>query len=151
SQLDFALVAVDEHPRAGGGDLSEYGYLRLNPTLAKINEGEFVSIIQHPSGLPKQVSLRENKLIKIEADFLIYASATAPGSARSPLSNDSWQVVGLHSAGVPRTENGAWLTRSGKIAGPDTDDGDIDWIGNRGARASRIIDEVSKLPADGYL
>ena len=150
--LDFALVAIEARPRSGTSRLSDFGYLRLNPTLGKINTGEFVSIIQHPSGLPKQVSLRENKLISIEPNFLVYASDTAQGSSGSPLFNDSWQVVGLHSAGVPRTDaQGNWLTRTGQVAGPGADDSDIDWIGNRGARVSRIIDELKKLAADDFL
>ena len=150
--LDFALVAVEARPRSGAGRLSDFGHLRLNPTLGKINTGEFVSIIQHPSGLPKQVSLRENQLISIEPNFLVYASDTAQGSSGSPLFNDSWQVVGLHSAGVPRTDaQGNWLTRTGQVAGPGTDDSDIDWIGNRGARVSRIIEELEKLQADDFL
>jgi endonuclease G len=150
SGLDFTVVAVDEEPH-GGGDgaaLSGFGYLRLNPQLGKINEGEFISIIQHPSGLPKQVALRENKLLKIEADFLVYQSDTAQGSSGSPLFNDTWQVVGLHSAGVPKKNSkGQWLTKSGSVADDDTEDTDIDWVGNRGARISRVVEALRRAPA----
>lgn len=150
--LDFALVAIEPKARSGDKRLSDYGFLRLNPTVAKINEREFVSIVQHPSGLPKQVALRENQLLSIENDFLVYASDTAQGSSGSPLFNDSWQVIGLHSAGVPRKNaQGQWLTRSGQVAGRETDDADIDWIGNRGVRVSRIIEHVETLQANSYL
>ena len=151
--LDFAVVAIDERPDGrGDGNRSNYPYLRLNPHLGKINEGEFISIIQHPSGLPKQVALRENKLLRIESDFLVYRSDTAQGSSGSPLFNDTWQVVGLHSAGVPnKNAQGLWLTKTGAVADDDTDDADIDWIGNRGARASRIVAALHAEPADPLL
>jgi endonuclease G len=152
--LDFAVVAVDDHPNESGhpARISDYRFLRLNPQLGKINAGEFISIIQHPSGLPKQVALRENKLLGIETDFLVYSSDTAQGSSGSPLFNDTWQVVGLHSAGVPKKNlQGQWLTKSGSVANDDTDDGDINWIGNRGSRASRIINALRQAPSDPLL
>jgi endonuclease G len=153
-ELDFAIVAVDQSPDGDQGDagLTTYRYLRLNPNHGKINEGEFISIIQHPSGLPKQVALRENKLLKKEDNFLVYHSDTAQGSSGSPLFNDTWQVVGLHSAGVPRKNaKGQWLTKAGTIADNSTDDGEIDWIGNRGIRASRIVAALGEAPASPVL
>jgi endonuclease G len=153
-ELDFAIVAVDQSPDGDQGavGLTTYRYLRLNPNHGKINEGEFISIIQHPSGLPKQVALRENKLLKKEDNFLVYHSDTAQGSSGSPLFNDTWQVVGLHSAGVPRKNaKGQWLTKSGAVADNSTDDGEIDWIGNRGVRASRIVTALGEAPASPVL
>jgi endonuclease G len=152
ASLDFAVVAVDRNAEGGGGALSEFRYLRLNPRLHKINEGEFISIIQHPGGLPKQVALRENKLLSIEPNFLVYNSDTAQGSSGSPLFNDTWQIVGLHSAGVPKkNDQGRWLTKSGDVADDDTDDADIAWIGNRGARASRIVATLKEAPSGQLL
>ncbi|MBX3501623.1 MAG: DNA/RNA non-specific endonuclease [Alphaproteobacteria bacterium] len=148
--LDFALVAVDSQAEGGsdGATLESFRYLRLDPGLGKINQGEFISIVQHPSGLPKQVAMRENQLLRIETDFLVYRSDTAQGSSGSPLFNDTWQVVGLHSAGVPnKNSKGQWLTRTGAVADDDTEDGDIDWVGNRGARASRIVAAWHRAPA----
>jgi len=153
-ELDFAIVAVDQSPDGdpGNAGLTTYRYLRLNPNHGKINEGEFISIIQHPSGLPKQVALRENKLLKKEDNFLVYHSDTAQGSSGSPLFNDTWQVVGLHSAGVPRKNaKGQWLTKAGTVADNSTDDGEIDWIGNRGVRASQIVAALGNAPASPLL
>ena len=145
--LDFALIAVEQQSEDRSRALTEFPPLRLNPMLGKINEGEFISIVQHPSGSPKQVALRENKLLSIDENFLIYASDTAQGSSGSPLFNDSWQIIGLHSAGVPRKNDaGQWMTKGGKVADADTDDSKIDWIGNRGARASRIVNSVKARP-----
>lgn len=141
--LDYALVAVETQSEDGARMLAEFPPLRLDPKIGKINKGEFISVIQHPSGSPKQVALRENKLLSIDEQFLVYASDTAQGSSGSPLFNDSWQIVGLHSAGVPRkNEAGQWMTKKNTVADADTDDSDIDWIGNRGARASRIVNSI---------
>ncbi|MGH7551462.1 MAG: DNA/RNA non-specific endonuclease, partial [Longimicrobiales bacterium] len=139
-ELDFALAAISPVPLFGQGNLNDYGFLRLNQDVGKINQGEFMSIIQHPSGQPKQISLRENRLLDIKEQVLWYQSDTAQGSSGSPVFNDSWQIVALHHSGVPRTnEQGQWLLKNGQPAGPNADDGDIDWLANEGIRASRIV------------
>ena len=142
-ELDYALVAIAQTPVFGNGRLEDYGFLRLNPQTGKINVGEFATIIQHPSGQPKQVALRENELLEIDETTLLYQSDTAPGSSGSPVLNDSWQVVGLHHSGVPKKDsNGNWLLKNGEIASHFDDDADIDWIANAGIRASRIVKHV---------
>ncbi|MFN2130287.1 MAG: trypsin-like serine peptidase, partial [Anaerolineae bacterium] len=55
-KLDFALVAIGSEPIFGQGQLPSYGFLRIIRDEGKINPGEFVTIIQHPSGLPKQIA-----------------------------------------------------------------------------------------------
>lgn len=141
--LDFALAAISPEPFAGSGALDEYGFLRMQREVGKINPGEFVTIIQHPSGLPKQIAIRENKLLSIEELVLWYQSDTAQGSSGSPVFNDSWQIVGLHHSGKPKTDaQGNWLLKNGQIAGPDAEDAEIDWEANEGIRASRIVMHV---------
>jgi endonuclease G len=143
--LDFALVAIGPEPIFGQGHLKNYAFLRMIREQGKINPGEFVTIIQHPSGLPKQIALRENKLLSIEDLVLWYQSDTAQGSSGAPVFNDSWQLVALHHSGVPRTDaQGNWLLKNGQPAGPDAEDGDIDWRANEGIRASRIVAYVER-------
>ena len=141
--LDYALVAINSVPIFGDGDLEDYGFLRLNNSTGKIKPGEYATIIQHPSGQVKQVALRENELLKIDETTLLYQSDTAPGSSGSPVLNDSWQVVGLHHSGLPKTDAmGNWLMKNGEIADQFADDSDIDWIANEGIRASRIVNHI---------
>ncbi|MBX2876488.1 MAG: DNA/RNA non-specific endonuclease [Saprospiraceae bacterium] len=141
--LDYALVAINPSPVFGSGQLSDYGFLQMSNKIGKINRGEFATIIQHPSGQPKQIALRENEVLNIEDNQLLYQSDTAPGSSGSPVFNDSWQVVALHTSGIPRTnENGDWLLRDGSVATPADDDSEIDWIANAGTRASIIVNHV---------
>ncbi len=150
--LDFALVAIDISPFSGNGKLDSYGYVRMIREIGKVNPGECVNIIQHPSGQPKQVALRENKLLSIEEKVIWYQSDTAQGSSGSPVLNDSWQLVGLHHSGIPRTDpQGNWLLKNGSPAGADAEDGDIDWIANEGIRASRIVQFVDTYAEHGPL
>ncbi|MDB5045501.1 MAG: hypothetical protein JWQ08_1551, partial [Deinococcus sp.] len=86
--LDYSLVAVE-------GDTAAFGWLPLFGSNDKNLIGEALSIIQHPSGEPKQIALIENRLVDRLADFLQYDTATAPGSSGSPVFNDAWEVVAL--------------------------------------------------------
>lgn len=112
-ELDFTFVAVHDNPRAAKS-LAEFGHLPLVPERGKVIEGEYVSIIQHPSGGPKAVTLRENEVRAISGDFVHYLTDTEPGSSGSPVFNDQWAVVALHHAGVPDKERpGQWLANEG--------------------------------------
>ena len=141
--LDYSLVAVR-------GDVSAFGWLPLYGSADKNVLGEALSIIQHPSGEPKQVALRENRLIDRLPDYLHYETDTAPGSSGSPVFNDSWEVVALHHSGVPRTDaQGRPLRRDGQAIGPNDPDTLIDWIANEGVRVSRILEDLRGKPEAG--
>lgn len=103
-KLDFTLVAVEEKS-ADGTMLESYGYLPLLSQKGKALAGECVSIIQHPSGAPKAIALRENKITDIFEDYFHYSTDTKEGSSGSPVFNDEWTIVGLHHAGVPDPQN----------------------------------------------
>jgi len=146
--LDYAIIALDPRSETGG-DLSRWGYIRMDDRPGKIMESEFVTIIQHPSGAHKQVALRENELIRREdaRPVLAYKSDTAPGSSGAPCFNDQWQLVALHSRGVPKTdEQGRVELRTGQVFSreelkriPGLRDTDIVWVENLGIRVSRIV------------
>lgn len=87
--LDFTLVAVNNN-RSDGKDINDFGCLALIPQEAVILEDEYVSIIQHPKGGPKSVTLRENKVSRIKDSFIHYLTDTEPGSSGSPVFNDQW-------------------------------------------------------------
>jgi len=100
-ERDFALVAV----RAGEGELAGFGFNPLVEAEGKAVIGEFVTIIQHPRGEKKQVSLRENRIVDLPDAFMHYEADTEPGSSGSPVFNDQWEVVALHHASVPSPEH----------------------------------------------
>jgi endonuclease G, mitochondrial len=126
--LDYTLVAVHEgsNPQP---PLLNFGWNRLIEDQGKAIVGEYVNIIQHPEGEPKQLALRENQVLDIFEDFLQYQTDTAPGSSGSPVFNDQWEVVGLHHSGVPL------MDASGNIVG---------WKANEGIRVSSIVKHIKQ-------
>ena len=112
-ELDFTLVALKDNPSSEKRP-KDFGHLCLIPEEGKILEGEYVSIIQHPNGGPKAVTIRENKVRSIFDDFIHYLTDTEPGSSGSPVFNDQWIVVALHHSGVPNpNKKNAWIANEG--------------------------------------
>jgi endonuclease G len=144
-ELDFSIVFVNSVTEDKNKNISEFGFLKLlkDPNKALISEN--VSIIQHPSGLYKQIAIRENQVIAKDGDFITYSTDTAQGSSGSPVFNDQWQVVALHHSGVPRKDkNGNYLCKDGSIFTKNMDDSLIDWIANEGVRISAILNDILK-------
>ncbi len=128
-KLDFTLVAIEE-VSADGTNLSNFGFLPLISQTGKGLVGEYVSIIQHPSGAPKAVAIRENQIMDVFDDYIHYSTDTMPGSSGSPVYNDEWIVISLHHAGVPNPKNRA------------------EFIANEGIRISSIIQFVVEQGAN---
>ena len=107
--------------------------------------GEYLNIIQHPNGEPKQVAVRENRLVARLDSFLHYETDTAPGSSGSPVFNDQWEVVALHHSGVPATdEQGRTLNLQGGLWSEDQGEQRVKWLANEGVRVSTICQELEK-------
>ncbi len=128
-ELDFTLVALKDNP-SSEKEPKDFGHLKLIPEGGKILEEEYVSIIQHPKGGPKAVTIRENQVRSISDDFVHYLTDTEPSSSGSPVFNDQWVVVALHHSGVPDPEN------------------KNSWIANEGIRISSISNYFSKRYKD---
>jgi endonuclease G, mitochondrial len=142
-RLDYSLVAVAPTSLAGGRRLTDWGWLPLNGEPGKGDPGEYLTIIQHPSGQTKQVCVRDNKLLKYVGDFVWYMTDTSAGSSGSPAFNRFWQVIALHHSGIPKKDSkGRTLTKDGKIWDPSMDETSIDWIANEGARVSAIVADL---------
>jgi endonuclease G len=60
---------------------------------------DHVSIIQHPSGGPKEIAVTNNRILRLTDPFVQYLTDTLPGSSGSPVFSDAWQVVAVHHAG----------------------------------------------------
>lgn len=123
-ELDFTLVAIKEHTNQDK-KVQDFGYIPLQATAGKILEGEYVSIIQHPKGSPKSVTLRENQVSNRLDHFIHYLTDTEPGSSGSPVFNDQWVLVALHHSGVPHPDKKG------------------DWIANEGIRISSIVNDIA--------
>jgi len=137
--LDFALLAVRDDDRARQ-PLSAFGWCPLKPEEGKVLKGEFLNIIQHPNGGPKQAAIRENRLTALLELFLHYETDTAPGSSGSPVFNDQWEMVALHHSGVPeRDDEGNLVAIGGGVWREELGEHRLSWVANEGARVSRIV------------
>lgn len=146
ADLDFALVAV-ESVNEEGDRLEEYGFNRIIKESGKALVGEHVNIIQHPSAEPKQVALRNNKIIGKVDNFLHYITDTQQGSSGSPVFNDNWELVALHHAGKPaRDSDGNVLLVDGSVwDGSFSGQSHIRWEANEGVRISQIFNYLDSI------
>ncbi|NYV74126.1 serine protease, partial [Streptomyces sp. UH6] len=149
AELDFSVVAVTD-----GGDrsapLERFHWLPLDGAQGKAIVGEFVNIVQHPDGEPKQLALRENQIVDLLDSYVHYVTDTARGSSGSPVFNDQWEVVALHHSAVPRTDSeGRPLTLDGALWQPWMGEHRLAWKGNEGVRVSRILQALSRVTLSG--
>jgi V8-like Glu-specific endopeptidase len=143
-ELDFAIVAVvpESMDRV---HISNFGWNKLSKEVGKTIVSQWLNIIQHPKGMPKRVSVRENQLIDVLDNFLQYKTDTAPGSSGSPVFNERWEVVGVHHSGVWATDSkGNKLDKNGGIWNSSMSDDDIKWIANEGVRISSILKNLDE-------
>jgi endonuclease G len=114
--LDYTVIALGER-LAGERDLDMFGYIPLSAASDKHMLGEIANIVQHPRGRPKEVVLRENRLVARDetVQVLHYLADTEPGSSGSPVFNNDWEVIALHHWGGPyhevKTPDGRPLNR----------------------------------------
>jgi endonuclease G, mitochondrial len=145
-ELDFTVVAVAPRSADGQRNLDQFGWLPLLDTPGKSVEGEWLTIIQHPSGERKQLCVRENRLLKKSDDVLWYSTDTLGGSSGSPVYNNDWFVVALHHSGIPEKRNGKIQTVDGQDFNAQTmDESRIKWSANEGIRASRIVQTLKQV------
>ncbi|WP_209008984.1 trypsin-like serine peptidase [Pseudovibrio japonicus] len=136
NELDFSFVSVEEDTKEQVA-LSDFGFLKLLPQSGKAVNGEPVSVIHHPNGGLKSLSLRNSKIMSVKDHFITYSSDTLPGSSGAPVLNDQWLPVALHHRSVahPSQRNR--------------------WIANRGIRISAILDylelHASKRDTDAVM
>jgi endonuclease G len=142
SSLDFTFVAVAPFSE-GGVSLERYGRLPLIPASGKGIGGEWVSIVQHPNGQPKQIAIRASQIVSLDPeevpginleDFIHYSTDTEPGSSGSAVFNDQWQVVAIHHKAVPAPR------KSRPTRGKE-----VRWIANEGVRISAIFAHLSRV------
>jgi len=143
-ELDFTIVAVNLFS-VNSSSLSEFGHLVLTEASGKSLQTESVSIIQHPEGSDKHITIRNNKVLGRFKEYIHYEADTMSGSSGSPVFNDQWDVVALHHSGVPKKDsNGNVLRKDGKLWQRGHSDEDVDWIANEGIRISSIFQHLKE-------
>ncbi len=83
-------------------------HLPLLPLSGKGLDGEWVTIIQHPGGMPKQMAVRACRIVELDegdrdSRFIHTTTDTEPGSSGAPVLNDQWQVVQIRRQSDPPT------------------------------------------------
>jgi V8-like Glu-specific endopeptidase/pimeloyl-ACP methyl ester carboxylesterase len=92
ADLDFTFCAVQ--------GLDYLGTVPVNRNSTNISVLEYMNIIQHPRGRPKEVALQDNRVVKADNVVVQYACDTEPGSSGSPVFDNRWRLVALHHASV---------------------------------------------------
>ena len=140
ADLDATIVAVAPETPDRRQRLARFGWLRLSTNADTIVPGEWLTMVHHPDGRPKQVAIRQNLLISRTGGDLWYATETAPASSGAPVFNDSWQVVGVHRVGAPaRDRAGDVLTTDGERWTAAGDETRIVWRAGVATRACEVL------------
>jgi hypothetical protein len=92
AELDFAFCGVR--------GLDHLGVIPLERNGLDLMLTEYVNVIQHPMGRPKQVALQDNRVVQLDHVVARYSCDTEPGSSGSPVFNNEWRLVALHHASV---------------------------------------------------
>lgn len=137
AELDYAVIALGQ-PQSGGAGPSDLGFCPLSNHPDKHVIGMNTNIVQHPSGWPKMITVRNNILTWRTDHTLLYETDTEQGSSGSPVFNDDWQLVALHHWGEPFIDRNAFGTEVPKNV-------------NEGVRISAIYMDLARkldgLPA----
>lgn len=148
SDLDISIVALD--PELGTAISDRLGWHPLLSEQGKIALGDPTGIVQYPEGRLKSVALHDSTVVflkdhrehKIDRS-LWYTCDTEPGASGSPVFNKHWEVVAVHHASVPATdENGDFIDDIGNKVSQEAFDKDptsVLYVANKGIRASRIV------------
>ena len=79
-----------------------------------------------------------------DARYLTYLTDTEPGSSGSPVLNDDWELVALHSrAEQARDEQGRPVDVDGRPATDRTPDSRRVFVANKGIRTSAIVADLT--------
>lgn len=108
AELDYSLVRIAGSP----GDL--FGYIDpVNRGPIAVND--YVVIVQHPQGGPKQIALTDNKVSAVFNNLVQYTTDTESGSSGSPVFDQNWRIVALHHFGgnLPGPDNKRYFINEG--------------------------------------
>lgn len=143
-ELDYALVAVAPTGNDNRGPGRTYGTIPLIGATGKILLGQPVNIVQHPGGRPREIAVRENRLLEVADTTLTYVTDTQHGSSGSPVFNDRWELVGLHRRSLDaRDASGQKIDIHGNPVTGRTPEQDRHWVANQGTRVSVIVADLA--------
>ncbi|MGB3465252.1 MAG: serine protease [Cyclobacteriaceae bacterium] len=128
-KLDYSLVFIETLEE--DGEEGNRGFLRLTDQYQNPEINGSINIIQHPRGEALQIVFRDNQLKKVTDNVLAYLTDTEYGSSGSPVFDDRFQVIGIHS-------------HRKKDPNSDATDG-TQWYRNVGFRMDKIYSEIEEF------
>ena len=165
NEYDFALCAVEDFTGIVP-DIDSFGWHILSENDEVIDPGHPVSIIHHPDGRAKSVTVHNSHFIKVSETkrherFCWYTGDTQRGSSGAPVFDPRWQVVALHHSGVPARSldgfilgtNGSPILVRGQPTKQISDLVDLEGVAfeaNEGIRASRIVRHLSDVEMSNH-
>ncbi len=97
--LDYAIIQIDGKPGL------KYGFQKIN--IAAVEDGNLLTIVQHPSGKPKMVDVGHKNGLR-NGVYMTYGDLdTEPGSSGSGVLDQNGFVVGVHTNGGCTPTDGA--------------------------------------------
>ncbi|MEM9298838.1 MAG: serine protease [Bacteroidota bacterium] len=121
--LDYAIVRLKHKSGKKAGQ--KWGYFDLSQEPQLTND-QHMNIIQHPTGRHQEIVFRDNQLKAIKPTFIQYLTDTDYGSSGSPVLDDHFNVIAIHSKRVRDSKS-----KRG-------------WYRNQGYRTSRIYKKIKK-------
>jgi endonuclease G len=85
ADLDFTFCGVR--------GLDFLGAIPLDRERMHVEADQTVTIIQHPRGRPKEIALRENRVVHADGVVIQYSCDTEPGSSGSPVFNELGNAI----------------------------------------------------------
>jgi V8-like Glu-specific endopeptidase len=123
--LDYTVVQLTGVPHG-------IAPLRLSP--AAVPRDSRVTIIQHPGGDYKKISLQNNFVEYADEYVVQYSTSTEPGSSGSPVLSTDLTVVAIHHAG-------------GQVSEPATK---RRYLRNEGIRMAAVLDDIQRVAPKIY-
>jgi len=123
--LDYTVVQLTDLPA---------GVMPLALKSAPIKRDSRLTIIQHPGGDYKKISLQNNFVEYVDEHVVQYTTSTEPGSSGSPVLSDDFNVVAIHHAG-------------GNLSEPATK---RRYLRNEGIRMSAILEDLRQRAPEIY-
>jgi V8-like Glu-specific endopeptidase len=73
-------------------------------TPQRVQRDQRVNIIQHPGGHYKKIAMQKNFAAYADARDVYYMTSTEPGSSGSPVFDNDFVVVAIHTGSKPVTD-----------------------------------------------
>ena len=110
--LDYSIVRVEKKEQ-NVGDVWGYLNLRHGSSVAR---NQRVNIIQHPRGRFKEIVFRDNPIQVVTDELIQYLTDTDRGTSGSPVFDDWFNVIALHSQRVRDPNNrDRWYRNQGYL------------------------------------